>query len=451
MISPQPVRFVRDAIKTPTGGRKGGWLGKVEMGLFIFDGANRLFNFCRNYYASHFAYSVQVTEKDPLYAEVYEWLIETLPDEKHKAIRVSSLGGGGRSRHRGYDDDMMTEAPSSGDSVEKPKPLTVRYNENTTRKITLTDSAGVTHKVTVNLLVPEINERTMLSREPEYSKIDFTANSHAGQLAVREKLEELNAQRATFRKAKLNMVNQWGSWRQRSDLPPRTMESVALPPEQKERITLDLKTFLEAEEQYNRLAIPWHRGYMFHGPPGTGKTSLVKALANEFNLDLWYISLADLKAESSLLGLLAEVGPRSILLLEDIDTMRITHDRDGAEQGTISMSSLLNTLDGVATPHGLITVMTTNRFELLDPALTRAGRMDMVEKLDYPTVATVTQMFEHFYGSTPKQWDVPWDKSLEGLATSDIAEVMKRHMSSKSDAAKAINELLDMHVPTEVS
>lgn len=346
---------------------------------------------------------------------------------------------------------MMTEAPSSGDSVEKPKPLTVRYNENTTRKITLTDSAGVTHKVTVNLLVPEINERTMLSREPEYSKIDFTANSHAGQLAVREKLEELNAQRATFRKAKLNMVNQWGSWRQRSDLPPRTMESVALPPEQKERITLDLKTFLEAEEQYNRLAIPWHRGYMFHGPPGTGKTSLVKALANEFNLDLWYISLADLKAESSLLGLLAEVGPRSILLLEDIDTMRITHDRDGAEQGTISMSSLLNTLDGVATPHGLITVMTTNRFELLDPALTRAGRMDMVEKLDYPTVATVTQMFEHFYGSTPKQWDVPWDKSLEGLATSDIAEVMKRHMSSKSDAAKALNELLDKHVPTEVS
>ncbi|URP22355.1 AAA-ATPase [Microbacterium phage Big4] len=448
MISPQPVRFVRDAIKVPTGGRRGGLLGKVEMGLFIFDGASRLYNFCRNYWFSHYAYSVQVTEKDPLYTEVYEWLIDTLPDEKHKAIRVSSVGG--RSRRGGYEEDDVV-APSSNGEVEKPKPLIVRYNENTTRKMTITDSSGVEHKITVQLLVPEINERTMLSREPEYSKIDFTARSHAGQLAVREKLEELNAQRATFRKAKLNMVNQWGSWRQRSDLPPRTMESVTLPRDQKERIALDLKTFLEAEEKYNRLAIPWHRGYMFHGPPGTGKTSLVKALANEFNLDLWYISLADLKAESSLLGLLAEVGPRSLLLLEDIDTMKITHDRDGAEQGSISMSSLLNTLDGVATPHGLITMMTTNRFELLDPALTRAGRMDMVEKLDYPTVETVTEMFDHFYGGHPKQWDVSWNKDLTGLATSQVAEVMKRHMDDRSAAAEAINELLDKHVPTQVS
>lgn len=431
-----PIRAL-GRIATTGGAMKPGFLGKMELGLTVFEGAQRVYVFCREYWKSHFAYTVQIKEKDPLYSTVYDWLIATLPDEKHKAVQVSSEV----IRNRGGYDDMEAAVPSSPGDIAKPKPLTVRYNENTTRKMVI---GG--HKVTVNYIVPEMPEKMSLSREPEASRIAFTARSHAGQVAIREALEELNAQRATVRKAKLNMVNQWGSWRQRSDLPPRTMASVTLPADQKERIALDLKTFLEAEDQYNRLAIPWHRGYMFYGPPGTGKTSLVKALANEFNLDLWYISLADLKAESGLMGLLAEVGPRSLLLLEDIDTMKITHDRDGAEQGTISMSSLLNTLDGVATPHGLITVMTTNRFEMLDPALTRAGRMDMVEKLDYPTMATVEDMFKHFYGTLPLRWDLPEDTDLTGLATSQIAEAMKRHMSNDMDGAQAVNALLVEHV-----
>ena len=189
---------------------------------------------------------------------------------------------------------------------------------------------------------------------------------------------------------------------------------------------------------------------MFHGPPGTGKTSLVKALANEFNLDLWYLSLSDLKAESSLLGLLSEVGPRSILLLEDIDIMKITHDRDGADQGTISMSSLLNTLDGVATPHGLITIMTTNNFEVLDPALTRAGRMDMIEKLDYPSLNSISNMFEYFYGEIPVQiltgaHPDSFDTPIKDLSTSMIAEIMKRHLKDPKGAAQAISEELESY------
>jgi chaperone BCS1 len=222
------------------------------------------------------------------------------------------------------------------------------------------------------------------------------------------------------------------------------MESVAMPAEQKNRIVEDLRTFLAAEDHYNRLAIPWHRGYMFHGPPGTGKTSLVKGLACEFNLDLWYISLSDLNAESSLLALLAEVGPRSLLLLEDIDTARITHDRDGADQGKISMSSLLNTLDGVATPHGLITVMTTNRFDILDPALTRVGRMDLVEELGCPLRSTIDSMYKHFYGQ-----NLVWpaghrrkDVIFKGTSTAQISEVFKRNMTDAKGGTKALMELL---------
>lgn len=395
---------------------------QASLAVSISQGAQQLYGASKEFWRNHFAYSVVVSERDQLYSEVHAWLITALSTEKIRSISVSS------SR---LSNEVDVGGGTSG-SAHKIKPLVIHFNESVARTVNV---GG--HLVRVSINIPDISESQY--REPAPAKIEFVTNSHAGQKAVLKKLEEINAQRATSRNAVLKMVGQWSGWTTRSDLPPRTMASVSLPPEQKERIKKDLATFLDAEDQYNRLAIPWHRGYMFYGPPGTGKTSLVKALANEFNLDLWYVSLSDLKAEASLLTLLADVGSRSLLLLEDIDTMRITHDRDGADQGTISMSSLLNTLDGVATPHGLITVMTTNRFELLDPALTRAGRMDLVEKLDYPTADTISQMYKHFY-NVPLRWGkfkAP-ATSIDGVSTSQIAEIMKRHMGDPKKALTAI-------------
>lgn len=411
---------------------------KAALVIDVVDGANTIYLKGKEFYRRHLMYSVAVSEKDLLYGEVLDWLMENLPEDKNRNLTVSTTksprGNGG-----------MEVAESDDSRTTKPQPLVVRFNERATRKVIIEG-----HIVEMDLRIPEMTEKSMMSREPEWASIHFAARSRAGQKAVIKKLEELNAQRVTTRKANLKMMNQWGSWRTRSDLPPRTMDSVILPKGQKERIADNLREFLAAEEHYNRLALPWHRGYMFHGPPGTGKTSLVKALANEFNLDLWYLSLSDLKAESSLLGLLSEVGPRSILLLEDIDIMKITHDRDGADQGTISMSSLLNTLDGVATPHGLITIMTTNNFEVLDPALTRAGRMDMIEKLDYPSLNSISNMFEYFYGEIPVQiltgaHPDSFNTPIKDLSTSMIAEIMKRHLKDPKGAAQAISEELESY------
>lgn len=399
------------------------WAKRVDLAINVAEGAGRLYTTSKEMWHRHFAYSVTVSEKDSLYVDVYDWLISTLPSDKHRRLSVSSNRGTVSSYEQ--QDSMSFEE-------HKAKPLAVRFNDTATRNVTLDG-----YSVSVSMTKPEPAENQF--REPDYSAIHFVARSHAAQQAVIRQLERLNTERATTRKAVLKMVNQWGSWNTRSDLPPRTMNSVALPTEQKERIISDLDSFLNSEDQYNRLAIPWHRGYMLYGPPGTGKTSLVKALANEFNLDLWYVSLSDLKAESSLLSLLSDVGPRSLLLLEDIDTMRITHDRDGAEQGKISMSSLLNTLDGVATPHGLITVMTTNRFDILDAALTRPGRMDLVENLTYPSVATLANMYKHFFDVEP-EWSGLGDQNtvIEGLSTGEIAEILKRHMSDPIAASDAV-------------
>lgn len=398
----------------------------VDVASSVFETGSKIYAVSKEYWRKHFAYTVVVSEKDQLYSEVFTWLMTISPNEKHRSLSVSS------TQMRG---DMVVASDSP--LYRGAKPLTIRFNEGTSKTLRIDG-----HLVTVTVVVPEFVS-SMDMREPQYSRIEFLTRSYLAQQAVLRELERINSQRALARKPVLKMVGQWNGWTTRSDLPPRTMDSVSLPDIQKKRIINDLKIFLESEEQYNRLAIPWHRGYMFHGPAGTGKTSLVKALAHEFNLDLWYVSLSDLKAESGLISLLSDVGPRSLLLLEDIDTVRITHDRDNNQQGQISMSSLLNTLDGVATPHGLITVMTTNRFDILDSALTRAGRMDLIEHLDFPSIQTLSNMYKHFYGVLPR-WNVARakDEPLVGLATSQVAEVMKRHMNDPRAASTAILGLI---------
>jgi chaperone BCS1 len=176
---------------------------------------------------------------------------------------------------------------------------------------------------------------------------------------------------------------------------------------------------------------------MLYGVPGTGKTSLFKGLATHFGLDMWYIALGDLKDESNLMGLISEVQPRSMLLLEDIDTVRISHERNQDGPG-ITMSSLINALDGVATPHGLISCMTTNHFDVLDPALIRAGRMDLIEEIGLPGPNEIAGMFQHFYGQAPLN-----GINVPGLSQAEIAEVFKRHFD---DYEGALMELKAMAV-----
>lgn len=392
----------------------------VDTTISIVDTATRLFNISKDKWRENFTYSVSVSEKDSLYRDILKWVTDQMSPKKTRSVVVTTNRGNPGETSPNY------EVPTYAFHIAL----------NTAQSGSFFFEG---HRVYFETSNPDITNKDQMQFMDYDKKLVFTVNSFTAQQKLLNKLSELNDIRSHSRNPVLRMVNGWGNWTTRVDLPLRNLDSVALPHAQKDMIVKDLRDFLASEETYNRLAIPWHRGYMFYGPPGTGKTSLVKALAEEFKLDLWYISLSDLKAESSLTTLLSEVNPRSLLLLEDIDTVRITHDRDIATPGQISMSSLLNALDGVATPHGLVTIMTTNRFEVLDPALTRAGRMDIIEHLDYPSVSTLREMFIHFYGRKPR-WT--GDHILDGLSTAQVAEIMKRNLHDSKNAEIEIKKLI---------
>lgn len=404
--------------------------GKTATVLATYELGTKFYGMAKEFKARHFAYTVSVSEEDPLYSDVHSWLLSILPDEKHRSLEVASPSR--RSHGKGavaMDDDGESE--DDGAPKKRP-PLSVSFDDTAMRRVVIQG-----HKVSVWITQPEAKDDKHWGRDPR--KIKFQSYNYEAQQAVISELNRINDEKATTRRAKLRMVSTWGSWMSRSDVPPRTMDSVFMPEEQKQRILQDVEKFLEQEDRYNKMAFPWHRGYMFHGPPGTGKTSVVKGIANHFNLDLWYVGLADLTAEAGLLQLLSQVGPRSILLLEDIDTVRITNDDDRTqESGKITVGSLLNALDGVSTPHGLITMMTTNHFDKLDKRLIRAGRMDVIEELGWPTMQTLGKMFEHFYGVSPAPW---WGSTsthqLEGVSVAQIAEIFKSNMDDPEAAAQA--------------
>lgn len=179
-------------------------------------------------------------------------------------------------------------------------------------------------------------------------------------------------------------------WTRVESFSPRLLESVILRDDAKERLVGDIGTFLASRARYRHLGIPYHRGYLFYGPPGTGKTSLVSGIASHFGLSIYMLNLTELN-DRSLKAAIHEVPEHTIVLLEDIDCMQIknrgkavgaaqdaqgTTDRYAGNTSGVTLSGLLNVLDGFHAPENVLYAMTTNDIAALDPALLRPGRID---------------------------------------------------------------------------
>ena len=195
---------------------------------------------------------------------------------------------------------------------------------------------------------------------------------------------------------------------------PRLLESVVLQPGEKEHLIQDVENFRKSKQRYSRLGIPYHRGYLLYGPPGTGKTSLVSALAAHFGLSIYGVILTDF-TDRSLMSAVNQVPANSVVLFEDIDCMKSSNARvptnpranDGtqvrgekenaAERSGVTLSGLLNVLDGFYAPASVLFVMTTNHIEVLDEALLRPGRIDYKLYLGKASERQRIELYRRFF------------------------------------------------------
>lgn len=180
----------------------------------------------------------------------------------------------------------------------------------------------------------------------------------------------------------------------------------------------DIQSFIDSKKMYMNNNILYKRNYLLYGKPGTGKSSLIFALASEFN---YKIKIIDLKSVGRISDILQQISNQEKIfyVFEDIDALSTTlmEREDKPESNKISekkesprelvadshsesldLSDILNVMDGLYTPEGAICFFTTNHIEKLDKAFLRDGRMDCKVEINDLDNKTANQMIKYKLG-----------------------------------------------------
>ena len=238
--------------------------------------------------------------------------------------------------------------------------------------------------------------------------IDYAITRVSLSLTV-EDVEHRQDQPATVDYFRTDM---YGEWRQET-ISPRALSSIYQPEYLIQDLVGDVETYLSSNKTYLDLGVPYRRGYLLAGPPGTGKSTLILAVASHFKLPIYSVPLRGTEITAERLShLLTNCRKPALIALEDIDCLTLAKSRELKSSDGLTMADLLNVIDGIGASEDRVLLMTANHPETLDAALTRAGRVDRKFTIGYAR----DEELRCFHGRVSEHYPVqPWAEFRAGL------------------------------------
>lgn len=219
-------------------------------------------------------------------------------------------------------------------------------------------------------------------------------------------------------------------WFEVNILKTKPVQSVILDQGIKDVLISDIQEFLNSEAWYSERGIPYKRTALLYGEPGNGKTSLALALALYFKKDICLLNINNIQTDGNLRDVFSKIKSNTILLIEDCD--KLFDERDAKTK--ISFSTFINCMDGALYKSGLITIMTTNHIDKLDPAILREGRIDRKIEIKNPSSELIKEYVCGFYNSNHISI-----VASGGMPMSKVQEICLTNKGDKQNAIDIIN------------
>ena len=320
-----------------------------------------------------------INNQDTIYYLFLQWLSAT---QLHSFVRTFNLS---HKSYYGYGVSFMTYGYGSNVFLFKGRPVFINRSK--------VDASATIHSketMTLTVLGRDTNLITQLFEEVKKSTLDD------GVFSVYNYRE--------------------GSWNLFTTVQKRNGETLSLPKITRKSLNDHLENFANNKKWYTKNGIPYKTGIILHGPPGTGKTSIVACICSELKKDCYILDL-NAVGDASLKLAFASVPAGGIILLEDIDIIfakrkaiedpshePVSNDAEVLKQamGVPTLGGILNALDGIGCGTNRIVIATTNFYEKLDTALTREGRFDLTLKIDYMTDETLKDYICRLYPDFPR-------------------------------------------------
>ena len=241
-----------------------------------------------------------------------------------------------------------------------------------------------------------------------------------------------------------------------------TLDDVANYEQTKQELREALLAPIEKRELAGAYNIKPPKGILLFGPPGTGKTYLMRAVANELRAGFFYVKASQILSPYP--GASAQTIERifstarkhtpAIIFIDEIDSIASNREIQDSETGRQMLSTLLSEMDGFQKLDGVVIVGATNVPQLLDPSIMRSGRFDKILYIPLPDPKGREKIFQYYFKRLPIASKIDIHKLAEitdRYSGADIKNLVENVSRAAAEVASGKNRTLEITMADLVS